>query len=102
MPYINFINVDNDTVLNFRKEHLNDFSEITSASLENIHTIISSERFVGEDNTAYIRIEWMNRDKAVEESVVILLKKFLQNNGFDNVIVYFISINKDHYYVGND
>lgn len=98
MPYIHFINIEEEIVKNFSVTKINDFSEVSGATLENIYVIYSKSEIVNKPLFPYIKIEWMTREKAVEESVVKLLNDFLKPYGYKKSTIYFENINREHYY----
>ncbi len=100
MPYIHFMNVKDEIIDKFSNTQLNSFSEITSASLENIYVINHQSKIVNHQNCAYVKIEWMPREEVVRARVVELLQQFLKSNGFNKCSIYFVEINKARYYTG--
>lgn len=100
MPYINFINVNDEIVNAFSRSKLDQFSEIANAPLENICVIQNNSNIVNQQSTAFINILWMPRSSEMEKMVHEMFVDFLKDYNYNKVCVYFNQIEKEHYYVG--
>lgn len=100
MPFIHFINSDEEVVKKFAEEKLEEFSILSGATLENIYIINQNSKIINQQSSSYIKIDWMPRDAKVEEAVVEFLKKFLCTQGYEKSAVYFNEIDRSHYHLG--
>ncbi len=98
MPYIHFINVDSSIIEYFSSTKIDEFSSISGATIENIYVIDDGSKMINKPMIPYIKIEWMPREKDVEENVVKFFNDFLRPYGFKKSTIYFENILREHYY----
>lgn len=100
MPFIHFINVNEEIVQEFSNTKIDAFKQISNADIKNINVIYHNTKIVNHPGNVYIKIEWMPRPKEMEEAVVNLINEFMKQHDYNQPSIHFTIVDKEHYYAG--